>query len=365
MSLGICDCAMFSIRLNERPMPTGSRDPDVLLEWILDSLGLLPRKNEHGTLQKLMIDAFLVDPLRGWDSDSLGEATGMSNTALHLQIRKLTQAGLITNKTKGKRHFHVLRGGSMASSVSMSLALATTTLGIRMSEVSQLVEESETRMEAPAEEDEILLSLKISEAGPRDDDEDAISSLAFDLGLSGDSFESGILARNVLTELCKSHHPITLMALSERVSESRGRVNTAVMRMRGAGLVEATPMIQRLSQDIFVGLNRQFSARGADWIMGRGGLSRIDDDVSAPLIRGLENGSLGMAEVEKALSSVPLDKQRVLLNLLGGRMPFGFRIAGRDGKALTERVSRLAERAMRRIGTVSVRLDEALSDSTD
>ncbi len=356
---------MFSIRLNERPMPTGSRDPLVLLEWILDSLGLLPRKNQHGTLQKLMIDAFLVDPLRGWDSHSLGEATGMSNTALHLQISKLTQAGLIAKQTKGKRHFHVLRGGSMASSVSMSLALASTTLGIRLSEISQLVGESETRMETPAEEDQVQLSLKISEAGPREDGVDEISTLTFDLGLAGDSSGSGHLARDVMIELCKSHQPITLLALSERLSESRGKVNTTMMRMRAAGLVEAAPMIQRLSQDIFGGLNRQYSARGADWLMGRGGLSRIDATVSTSLIEGLEKGSLGMDEVESALSTVPLDNQRILLNTLGGRMPFGFRIAGRDGKAVTERVSRLAERAMRRIRTVSVRLDESLSDPSE
>ena len=355
---------MFSIRLNERPMPTGSRDPAVLLDWILDSLGLLPRKNEQGTLQKLMMEAFLVDPLRGWNSELLGEVTGMSNTALHLQIRKLTEAGLISKQTKGKRHFHVLRGGSMASSVSMCLALASTTLGIRMSEVSQLVEESGTRMDNPAEEREVPLSLMISEPGPREGERDGVSRLASDLGLASDSPESQQLARDVLVELCKSHHPVTLVALSERVSETRGRVNTAVKKMEAAGIVEASPMLQRLSQDIFAGLNRQYSARGRDWILGRGGLSRIDDGVATRLIEGLERGRLGLEEVEDALSPVPMDKQRVLLNTLGGRMPFGFRIAGRNGKEVEERVSRLADRAMRRIRTVSERLDESLSDDS-
>mgnify|MGYP001976850024 CR=1 FL=1 len=108
---------MYSIRLNEIPMPTGSREPEVLLDWLLDSMGLIRRRKENGTLQRVMRDALLSDPLRGWDSQSLGEATGMSHTALHLQVRKLRQAGLLSTETSGKWQFHVLRGGSMSASV--------------------------------------------------------------------------------------------------------------------------------------------------------------------------------------------------------------------------------------------------------
>ena len=38
---------MFSLRLVERPMPTGSRDPDVLLDWLLDSMGLVRRRADQ------------------------------------------------------------------------------------------------------------------------------------------------------------------------------------------------------------------------------------------------------------------------------------------------------------------------------
>ena len=88
----------------------------------------------------------------------------------------------------------------MASSVSMCLALASTTLGIRMSEVSQLVEESGTRMDNPAEEREVPLSLMISEPGPREGEPDGVSRLASDMGLASDSPESQQLARDVLVE---------------------------------------------------------------------------------------------------------------------------------------------------------------------
>ena len=43
---------MFRLRLVELPMPTGSRDPDVLLAWLLDSMGLVRRRVEGGTIDE-------------------------------------------------------------------------------------------------------------------------------------------------------------------------------------------------------------------------------------------------------------------------------------------------------------------------
>ncbi len=60
---------MFRLRLVELPMPTGSRDPDVLLAWLLDSMGLVRRKIEGGTidegqgaLHRIVSEAFLKEP---------------------------------------------------------------------------------------------------------------------------------------------------------------------------------------------------------------------------------------------------------------------------------------------------------------
>lgn len=53
---------MFRVRLSESPMPTGSKDPDVLLAWLLDSMGLVRRKtegasveDEQGALHRLLL----------------------------------------------------------------------------------------------------------------------------------------------------------------------------------------------------------------------------------------------------------------------------------------------------------------------
>ena len=362
MSLGIRADPVFSLRIVELPMPTGSKDTGVLLDWLLDSMGLVRRSggDRSGALHRIMREAFLTEPLRGWDSKELGDQTGLSNTGIHHQMVKLRECGLVAAQVDGKWHRHVLRGGSMAAAISLVEAQAVAVLGLRVSELGEMVEASETRMAIDADEEETPFSIRISEPGPVESDGRA-SALVSDLGLAGDSQRPGSeLARDILAELCWSHQPITLLALSERLSESRGRVSTVVDRMRAAAIVERAPMVDRIPQDAFVGIVRQFDARGEEWLMTRGGLGRLEEQVSKPLIEGARNGSLDIDGVREALTSVPLEGQRILLNTLGGRLAYGYRIAGEDGGSVSRRVMRRAERTLRRLRTVAQRLDESL-----
>ena len=307
-----------------------------------------------------MREAFLTEPLRGWDSKELGDQTGLSNTGIHHQMVKLRECGLVTAQVDGKWHRNVLRGGSMTAATSLVESQATAILALRLSEISQIVEPSETRMAIDEEDGDGVFSIRIAEPGPTRGD-DRLSTLVQDLGLAGEGQRAGDeLARDLLMQLCSSHQPITLLALSERLNESRGRVNTAVDRMRSAGLVERAPMVDRIPQDVYAGLVRQFDARGEDWLMSRGGLGRIDETASKTLVTGVRKGNLDIEAVRGALAHVQLDDQRVLLNTLGGRMPYGFRVSGADGGSVASRVARKAERVLRRIRTVAERLDESI-----
>ena len=362
MSLGIRADPVFSLRIVELPMPTGSKDTGVLLDWLLDSMGLVRRSggDESGALHRIMREAFLTEPLRGWDSKELGDQTGLSNTGIHHQMVKLRECGLVAAQVDGKWHRHVLRGGSMAAAISLVEAQAVAVLGLRASELGEMVEASETRMAVEAEQEETPFSIRISEPGPVESDGRA-SALVSDLGLAGDGQRPGSeLARDILAELCSSHQPITLLALSERLSESRGRVSTVVDRMRSAAIVERAPMVDRIPQDAFAGIVRQFDARGEEWLMTRGGLGRLEEKISKPLIEGAKSGSLDIDGVRVALAPVPLEGQRILLNTLGGRLAFGYRIAGADGDSVSRSVMRRAERTLRRLRTVAQRLDESL-----
>tara|TARA_B100001287_G_scaffold42553_1_gene31657 strand:- start:9496 stop:10584 length:1089 start_codon:yes stop_codon:yes gene_type:complete len=362
LSLGIRADPVFSLRIVELPMPTGSKDTGVLLDWLLDSMGLVRRSggDESGALHRIMREAFLTEPLRGWDSKELGDQTGLSNTGIHHQMVKLRECGLVAAQVDGKWHKHVLRGGSMAAAISLVEAQAVAVLGLRASELGEMVEASETRMAIEAEQEETPFSIRISEPGPVESDGRA-SALVSDLGLAGDSQRPGSeLARDILAELCSSHQPITLLALSDRLSESRGRVSTVVDRMRSAAIVERAPMVDRIPQDAFAGIVRQFDARGEEWLMTRGGLGRLEEKISKPLIEGAKSGSLDIDGVREALAPVPLEGQRILLNTLGGRLAFGYRIAGADGHSVSRSVMRRAERTLRRLRTVAQRLDESL-----
>ena len=158
--------------------------------------------------------------------------------------------------------------------------------------------------------------------------------------------------------------PITLLSLSERLSESRGRVATVLDRMRAAGIAERVPMLERIPQDVFSGLSRQYDARGADWLMTRGGLGRLEAGVYQPLLDGAAEGTLDIERVADILKTVPVADQKILLNTLGGRMPMGFRVTGSDYQKVSERPSRLADRTLRRIVSVAERLDSSIREGT-
>jgi hypothetical protein len=368
LSHAIRALSVFALRLIEYPMPTGSRDTDILLTWILDSMGLIRRRTgqwgddgRQGALHRIMRGALLTDPLKGWDTRDLGDASGLSHTGTHHQMTKLKSCGLVSTEIHGKWHIHVLRGGSMSAAVGLVSVQARAVLELRVSELAGLVQPSETRMGVPAEEEDIGFVISIAEPGARGESGDPIDALVADFGLNGGrSRGDDRLARDLLCAIASSEHPMTILSLADRFSESRSRVQRAVERMRSAAIVERAPMVDRISQDVYAGLMRQHSGRGEGWLLSRGGLGRLDESVSEALLAGAKKGSLNTEKVQAILAPVPVEDRRILLNTLGGRMPFGIRIAGADGAQVAERVMRRADRALRRLRTVAQRLDEAL-----
>lgn len=358
---------MFRVGIVENPMPAGSRDPEVLLNWILDTMALIRRKSEDwadedgsGALGRIFREALLVDPLKGWDAREIGEVCGLSQTGTHHQMMKLRESGLVATDNNGKWHVHVLRGGSMKAAIGLVSVQAKAILEMRLSELSEFVIESETRMSSPIDGD-FDFSITISEPRPRREGDDSIDALVEDLGLKGGRAKDGDkIARKLMCELGASHNPITILSLAEKFGESRSRVQRSVERMRGAGLVDRVPMIDRIAQDVFAGISRQYDGRGEGWLMTRGGLGRLDGKISSRLLKEVKEGTLSIEKVQKILGPVPLEEKRVLLNTIGGRMPFGYRMAGTNGSEVAERVMRRFARSLGRLVTIADRLDECL-----
>ena len=359
---------MFRIRMVEQPMPTGSRDPDVLLAWLLDSMGLVRSRSEgatideeQGAIHRIVRHTLLEEPLRGWDNAAISEFSGLSQTGVHNQMHKLREVGLVSSQLAGRWHVNVLRGGSMAGAVELVAVQTRAIAWMRLAELSGLISESEQRMSEASEEDSQDFRIDIAEPGPSAEGSDRLDALITDLGIIGDRVKSGdTVARRVFEELASSDRPLTLQTLADRTEETRSRAQRVVERLRQAGIVDRVAMRDRIAMDVYAGLMRQHSARGEEWLMGRGGLGRLDEEVASALLTGAKKKKLSIEKVEDILATVSIDAQRLLLNTLGGRMPYGYRIAGKNGADIAERVMTNIDRTLRRWKTVAQRLDEAV-----
>ena len=359
---------MFRLRLVELPMPTGSKDTQVLLEWLIDSLSLVRRKSESwnindepSALHRMFTGSLLIDPLRGWNTKELGDSCGLSQTAMHNQMLRLRESGLVSSELKGRWHIHVLRGGSMTTAVELLGVQARKILEIRLAELSNLIVHSDERMLTEAEDEERKFKIKIAEPSATIEGKNRVDSLVEDLGLNGERGKlDDDLAKKITIELAQSHRAITLLVLAERLGETRSRVQRVLERLLEMSIVERVAMPDRIAQDVYLGLMRQFDARGQEWLVTRGGLGRLEPRITKKIISGIKKKDLSIEKIQKILEDVEIENQKLLLNTLGGRMPYGFRIAGKDGGQVRERVLNRLDRTIRRLITVAKRIDESL-----
>ena len=148
--------------------------------------------------------------------------------------------------------------------------------------------------------------------------------------------------------------------LAERLDETRSRVQRVLERLLEMSIIERVAMPDRIAQDIYLGLMRQFDARGEEWLVTRGGLGRLAPEITKKIILGINKKNLSIEKIQKILEDVEIENQKLLLNTLGGRMPYGFRIAGKDGNEVRERVLSRLDRTIRRLITVAERIDDSL-----
>jgi len=359
---------MFVLRLREHPVPVGTEDPDVLLAWILDSMGLIRRRNyadgvdeTRGSIHALMQDHLLAEPLRGWDSQSMIDASGISSTALHHQLVKLRSCGLLATVTEGRWKRHIIRNGSLSAAIELIAAQAQLILKQRLSLLEEVICPSEMRMKiAPLQRggEDIPFRIVISEQGPVENRE-ALDSLLRDLGFAGDrGKEEDDLALQIFILLGAAESPLTADSLMDETTESRTRVLGILERLRAALLVERVLFEDRIPHDLFIGLTHQWAQRGERWIRGRGGLGRIGEDVANEIINDLKQEKLTTEQVEKYLNDVDLETKCLLVNTLGGRVPYGYRFTGKNAEAVISRLLSRVDRILERLRMVSNKFDQ-------
>ena len=75
----------------------------------------------------------------------------------------------------------------------------------------------------------------------------------------------------------------------------------------------------------------------------------------------LKKGKLNPEIVEKTLEKVKPEDQMLLLNLLGGRLPLGYRMAGDSAPQCAELCMAKLDRVLRRIRRVAEQLEKSLA----
>tara|TARA_B100001778_G_scaffold326861_1_gene324080 strand:- start:781 stop:1110 length:330 start_codon:yes stop_codon:yes gene_type:complete len=108
-------------------------------------------------------------------------------------------------------------------------------------------------------------------------------------------------------------------------------------------------------------LQTQHLRRGNDWLLQKGGLIRqLGEKEANILIRKVGTNEFKILDVENSLKKITHEESMLLLNLLGGRLSFGYQWSGLDYSEIMMSVKDKADRTLRRIRRVAELLQKEL-----
>ncbi len=359
---------MLRLRLEEQPAPTGKKDVEMLLAWLLDTLGLVRRRNDADTsdatqrpLHRLMRDHLLKEPMKGVDAKTLADQLGISMTALHHHLKGLQAIRLVASKSgENGWMMHHLRCGSLSAAVDILHREAVGILALRLAPLEQWQTGSVER-ESGEETEEIPLKIVICEPRPLINNEDEIDAFLNDFGLRGErsrQTSGDDLTRQVFEALLATNHAISLDEAVAQWGATRPRLTRTFDRFRAAGLVERVLRYDRLPVILWDALSTQYSRRGEEWLLGKGGLGRLDEKVSKQVVKSLRDGKFDSNRCAELFSKTSEDELRLALNLLGGRLPYGYRLSGSSGDDVARQINLRFEGIFSRLKKVASTLDE-------
>ena len=370
---------MFSVRLIEHPLPTTDRDVDGLIAWLIDTLALVRKRGDAtadygraGSVHRLLRDHLIGHPEQSWDAQMLADELAQMPASLNHHLARLVETGLIgfTNEGKGWRKYY-LRGGSLSNAVAHLQQHSKLLLHQRFDLVNQLWNRSGEPLpvELPQEEG-APFSLGLVDHRPLNDgsEGDLLSHWMNDFGLLGErpggEIKSDSLSVRLFSNLLERNLPLSLDEAAEQHGGQKARVGRILERFRATGMVERVPRTDRLNTALWTAMTTQHQRRGEDWMLKKGGFQRLlNETQQSGLLKSLAKGKLSIDDVSKHLSNVEAREQMLLLNLLGGRLPMGYRMAGGSASAVQQRVQDRLDRVLRRMVRVAGLLDEALSNS--
>tara|TARA_Y100000768_G_scaffold243446_1_gene184477 strand:- start:86 stop:427 length:342 start_codon:yes stop_codon:yes gene_type:complete len=106
----------------------------------------------------------------------------------------------------------------------------------------------------------------------------------------------------------------------------------------------------------------QHQRRGEDWLLKKGGFMRIVPEKNhSSLLKPLSKGKLAIEDVQNAMHEISASDQMLLLNLLGGRLPLGYRLVGSSIADSKQNITARLDRLLRRIRRVGTMIEDVLT----
>ena len=286
----------------------------------------------------------------------------MTPAALNHHLARLSQSGLLsyTNEGKGWRTY-ILRGGGLSQALELCFAQYRLILEQKMDLLQTdwsregIALDNELSEESPLPLNMSIIDYRSSQEGATN-----LTQWMADFGLLGDRPGNEILAESVSEQLfqllLRTGTPISLDDAHEQFGGQKARLGRILERFRACGLVERIPRTDRLATALWSAMVTQHQRRGEDWLLKKGGFMRLIPEKNHPsLLQPLSKGTLTIERVQEAMQNIDASDQMLLLNLLGGRLPLGYRLIGttlEDSKVnMTSRLDRLLRR-IRRVGTM-------------
>ena len=361
---------MFDLRLEETSLPASKRERDNLISWLIDNLCLHRRRGDDmadgGTfspIHRILAENLLSNPNRGFETRELAGELDLTPAAIHHHFTRLISAGLVTATSgKGWRSYH-LTGGSLSAAIEAmgTRAKLIHTQRLRILESAwNRGEDVSLEIELPPDE-RLPCNIRIKEWGPIKEGENELSRFMCDMGLLGErpgkeNSPTSISVR-LFELLLSTDSPLSLDEAAKKLGAPKPRVGRILERFRSTGLVERIPRTDRLSSALWSAMTSQHGRRGEDWMLKKGGFERLD--VPIALLKALKKGKLTPEMVTKVLKKMPARDQMLLLNLLGGRLPLGHRMAGKAVETVKKNSMADLERILRRIERVGKLLEQS------
>lgn len=371
---------MFSVRLIELSLPSLDRDVDALVQWMTDTLCLVRKRGDAmadngraGPVHRLLRDHLLENPSIAWDAQTLADELALMPASLNHHLARLVESGLFgyTNEGKGWRRYY-LRGGSLSHAVAFFQQECLLTLKQRIRNLEPLWQRSGTPMAVELPEEErapFMLQLTDHRPLPDDTDGNLLSHWMNDFGLLGERPGKEIahdsLSTRLFGTLLQRNLPLSLDEAVEMHGGQKARIGRILERFRASGMVERVARTDRLNVALWTAITTQYQRRGEDWLLKKGGFERLlKESQQQSLLTKLAKGSLDVSSVATHLEGLEPRNQMLLLNLLGGRLPMGYRLAGGSYEQVLQRVQDRLERVLRRMARVAELLDERLEPAS-